>query len=390
MSIYTVNPNTVNFSIPGAPRHNQLIAAPQREYQREPGIVDKFALGLGSGIGEGIQGGVKEHMRRSMLDKVLNQMNPRMSAVDKYKMIAMADPEIQPYLQQVVQAEETARQADLDRQQAQNYQSGIESVLGGGMQQPQQFSQGTEENSLISQLRGIKDPSQKQALIKNFQEEKKIRQGQEKEAFSYNKDYLHDVNKRYRSASETEGNLNQMEDLARSGKLTSPLMNRAVKFFDVPLSVLGNPKNELYDKLSSQLVSGVNDAFRGQIRVVEIENFKDRIPTLMNSDEGKLLIIKQMKLAGQAAKLDKEATDYIIQQNGGVPPYDLENRVTTLVTPELQRLAEEFRQNENIVQSVNANQSSDRVNIITPDGVKGTIPREKLKQALKLGARISE
>lgn len=122
-------------------------AQQQQAPSQAPGLMEQLTQGFGGGLGEGIAGGIKQGMQRSVLEKTLGMMNPNMSPLEKYKIVAMADPETQqalmPYLE-LEREQEAAQQKRLDEQR---HASALSQALSGRRSQ----TPGTEMRSGMSQ-----------------------------------------------------------------------------------------------------------------------------------------------------------------------------------------------------------------------------------------------
>jgi hypothetical protein len=69
-----------------------------------------------------------------------------------------------------------------------------------------------------------------------------------------------------------------------------------------------------------------------------------QIPTLSNTDAGKKKIIHSMKIANDAEHIRADAMKEIIKENGGKRPFDLPLQVEERSKPEIEKLAEKFRE----------------------------------------------
>lgn len=161
------------------------------------------------------------------------------------------------------------------------------------------------------------------------------------------------VVKSYRNLKSNEGRLDQQLIAAKSGKLPTPLMVKTLEKFGFPLSALNNPLAEGYEKNVNENIKGVSDVFRGAIRVAEIEPFMRTIPTLMNSDKGKELIIKNQMLENEAKTAEYKAYKEILKENNNKLPARLDEQIlerTESIRDEIaQRMKQNFEEVANIV-----------------------------------------
>lgn len=146
--------------------------------------------------------------------------------------------------------------------------------------------------------------------------------------------------KGYQAAIESEPRINEMERLAKAGKVSTPLMVKALDTFGLPLSVLGNPNTEVYRKLEYDWLKDAQNYFPGQVRVFEAQSFLKSIPGLMVSDEGKKSVLKFFKASNEAKKLIYKTTKDIIKENGNKIPADLDFQTYERLGDQLSKIGE--------------------------------------------------
>lgn len=149
----------------------------------------------------------------------------------------------------------------------------------------------------------------------------------------------------YEAAEAADSRLRQMETAVESGQLPNPMMVNLMERVGIPLGVLQNPLAENYDKNVNEFVREVKNYFPGQIRVAEIEYFMKSIPTLMNSDKGKELIIKNMQLRNEMAKERYKAYEEILEENRGRKPQNLDIKINRRTREARQRIGDEMQSN---------------------------------------------
>lgn len=158
------------------------------------------------------------------------------------------------------------------------------------------------------------------------------------------------LSKESQGAKENNLRLNKMKELIQSGKLTSPTfaaalksLNKGIFGFGIDLSGLLNKESQQFDKLSADFVRGAKDVFGGQrLTDNDINLFLKTVPSLTQSNEGKMAIINHLESLNRAVEVKKQTADAIIRANGGRPPANLDFIVDQIAGPELDRLAKEF------------------------------------------------
>lgn len=158
-------------------------------------------------------------------------------------------------------------------------------------------------------------------------------------------DYADQIVKDYEAAEASENRLSQMEIAAESRQLPTPAFVKTMEFLGIPLGILGNPLAEGYEKNTNEYIKDVGKYFPGQIRNVEIEAYMKTIPTLMNSDDGKLLIIKNQKLVNQGKKASYDAYKQILKENGGKKPRNLDVEILERTRELRNQVSDQLKQN---------------------------------------------
>lgn len=146
----------------------------------------------------------------------------------------------------------------------------------------------------------------------------------------------------YEGSVSSDLRIDKMMKDAKSGKLSTPLMIKTLDFLGLPLSVLRNPTTEEYAKLQNDYVRDVSKIFPGAIKNFEIESYLKTIPTLLNSDEGKVLVGNNIKLINKAVKTKYSAMKDILKENQGVVPRNLDIAVNDRIRDELEEIRENF------------------------------------------------
>jgi hypothetical protein len=113
----------------------------------------------------------------------------------------------------------------------------------------------------------------------------------------------------------------------------------------LPISILGNPDSEEFDKLSKDLLKNIRTYFGSRINQVEVENFLKTIPSLMNSQEGRERIINNLQMLLEPRKLMYDEYRNIKQESlksGERLPIDLQETILDKIKPQLDDLSKRF------------------------------------------------
>lgn len=104
------------------------------------------------------------------------------------------------------------------------------------------------------------------------------------------------------------------------------------------------PETQEFEKLSAEFVRGAKDVFGARITDADLNAFMKMVPTLANTDAGKMAIIRNLRLTNEGLIAKKKIADQVIKANGGRKPYNLEEMVESIAQPILDKYAQEFIQ----------------------------------------------
>lgn len=131
-------------------------------------------------------------------------------------------------------------------------------------------------------------------------------------------------NKLYGLESEGSG-IDQLENLNKSGKLPKGIGRLNVKSDGtLRLPFLANPETELFVKTLNEFTTKAKDSFGARVTNFELNRFLQRLPSLMNSEEGRQLIINQMKYINQLDQLKESSLVKAFEKSGGSRKIDLD------------------------------------------------------------------
>lgn len=182
-------------------------------------------------------------------------------------------------------------------------------------------------------------------LLKERAEIRKVEQADVKES----KKWYHDKTKKVHGIKENNLRLDRMKKLVENGKLTSPEVAAALDslahgIWGVGINLKGwqNQDSHEFEKLSSDMFKGIQDIFGSRILKTEVDNFAKTIPTLLQSDAGKIAVIDNLKMISEATLKEDQVAKSIIKANGGKVPANLEDLVEEQLGDYLDDLHDRF------------------------------------------------
>ena len=137
----------------------------------------------------------------------------------------------------------------------------------------------------------------------------------------------------------------QLQKLSTDADLITPTAATFMEKMGIPLGALEDPSNELYQKVSQDLLKGLPETFGNRILKVEVENFLRTIPTLLNSADGRRMIATNMLKLGEMHEVSynemRRLQGEAIDKNKPLSR-DFQQKILDNISPQLQRLNQEF------------------------------------------------
>lgn len=303
-----------------------------------------IGTGLGQGIGSGLSN-IFNLLAQSKLDQMVRQQQ---NSNELPGLIALGfTPEqasqINSIQDPVIRREIIKQKINAPSQEL--YGNLVNSILGG--------EQNASNVSAPANSLGITPVLNAQELTNLA----KLKQGERKISALENRDKARQVRAAFKdtekireegrnfetSAKKDLRRISVMEGLNDTDKLISPGLYKVSEFFGIPLSVLSNPESEQYEKATLEAMGNVSQVVGGKATNYDIQQYLKTIPSLLNSKEGRRRILNvQRAEANYKLKYGKEMRK-LIQENGGVPPFDLAERVTERLESDSDKLADQIK-----------------------------------------------
>jgi hypothetical protein len=221
----------------------------------------------------------------------------------------------------------------------------IDKVITSGMFNINEISQ---IQNIITQKEKLASMTRKEKL-----EERKQAHIEQREIDKDTKPFYEKVINESKGAQKTDARLNRMEELVQKGNLRHPFWN---SLFDTVASgifgphgpkmdihFLQNADTQEFRKLSREFIKNAKDIFGSRVTEGEIKLLLESVPSLSQTDEGKMRIINNLRIFNEASKAEKEAMEEIINENNGRRPKDLELLVSKRVSPKLDYFADQLK-----------------------------------------------
>lgn len=353
---------------------------------KQPSIGELLGTGLGSGISSGLQHlaqmKMNELQERTKQQKTYNALlganySPdiakAISAMPSEKMQIEALKNVgsnalanQTRAQYGLPTQETAQQPQNDFMSrflaldGQKQEQVLESVKQMSPEQRQQLS--LQLFPIAQQEQPVQQapiqPSQQQTglfsraqtpqeianLAKYEQREKKLSQQDKALAFKETKIARKDILDSAKADKENMMRIERMDLLNKEGKLNNPFFYSFLKSVGLDIPALLTPESQEFQKLTIDFLKNAKKMFGARITNFEAETFLKSIPSLTQTSEGRSRVIRNLKLLYQGSDMRKKAMQEIIKQNNGIPPFDLSEQIEEKIAPQIDVLANQFRE----------------------------------------------
>lgn len=310
---------------------------------------------LSTALGQGLQ-----MLANQKLQDVMQQRQ-KASAMQGLQALGFAPQEAQQLsgLDPFIQREIVKQKLAAPQQQA--YAQALGSLLGQPEQAPMEVSDKVEmregpvteearvsekvpaERKGLSFLSGGLNQQQATELAKLALKKEQATKGEVAERYKATEPYRKEVIDAAKAARSDLKDLNRMEELEKEGKLDTPGYVEFLKRsgFDIP--ALMNPGSEEFQKISANFLRNAKQYFGARVSNYEIEQFLKTIPSLSQSPEGRKRVIANLKYMSRGALEYNDALKEVIAENGGIPPFDLREKVDEKIEKRLDKISEMFK-----------------------------------------------
>jgi len=330
-----------------------------------------FLQGLGSGL---IQGGSdvlgkyvaekklkEEQAKQEMMRRRLMEDEDAAANRLGIDLAGISDPKVRQSL--FVEAAKSKQQQDFlkslglgggsaeqPRQQEERPSSGtnLNSSIFDSLDDQQRAQLSLKFPQLASLLERQKEFSQRQTIAQEDRDLKKLQHADKQvtESYKENQPYIDKVYDEYEVSQKRDAQLTRMQQLIDSGELTAPGLANVFHMFHIPIENLSNMTNDEFNKLSNDLTTGITSDYGSRVLASEFQTMLRRIPTLLNTDEGKRQIIQNMKILLEPARLKQEALRHLIDEaevKNKPLPHNIRGVIQKEIQPHLDKIYEDFK-----------------------------------------------
>jgi len=213
----------------------------------------------------------------------------------------------------------------------------------------------------------------------------------QKDLFNENATSYAELNKKRRGYEDELRRFGQMERLNDSGKLPKGLESLNINWTsgDIRIPRLANAETQLFVKEVNDFTTKAKDTYGSRVTNFELGTFMRRLPTLANSEEGRRMILDQMKVNTSIDKLHQDSLAEVYDQYGlrGVDSQKAEVIAKDLRKDDEEVLLDQYSDVLKSQEVYEARQMAPEglFPVKKPDGTVGYVPTNKLDEFKKKG-----
>lgn len=199
-------------------------------------------------------------------------------------------------------------------------------------------------------------------------------------------------------ALESEGqSIELLEQLTDSGKVGQGLHNLNInpKTGELFVPKLATPEEQLFVKTVNDFTVKAKDSFGARVTNFELDKFMQRLPTLANSEEGRKLIMRQMRLVNEANQLEKRAIQGVFDKYGvrNIDYADAENIARQQIKTRADEIKKEYfnyeelakKEDAELISNIRKNVQEGYTALRKPDGQIKQYPNKNVQNLLDKG-----
>lgn len=327
--------------------------------ESQPGLAQLFAQGLAGGAGQALgqaAGRGIGSLAGLGVEKLIGLGRPSKEQQSFWMSQGFSPEEAEQIASMPPQMQQEILKQAGGKKRAEALAPAYSQLLGGkpATAQSQPATQQGKEQDLIQMLvESGATEKDFQDLLKAQQEQKKISLAEEKGEIARHaatKDVMSGFVKENREASDGLHRIERLRELEKEGLAGPGEVKLKEGLGDIPyfgkfmggLQTL-DPASQEFKSLQKDFMRDLKSIFGGRISNIELEQFMQSIPTLMNTPEGRERIYKNLEYAYKAKKLRFEEARKIKKENNNRVPLDIEEQVEDRMEKKLNKLAKQIR-----------------------------------------------
>lgn len=144
--------------------------------------------------------------------------------------------------------------------------------------------------------------------------------------FAKQLDKYGEIENRANSLGQEKIRIDRLQELNKSGQLPTNLgrLNVSLKSGNLIVPFASSPEAQEFVKIVNDFLSGAKDTFGSRVTNFEINTFLKRLPNLLNSEQGRDRVLRQMEIINELNQLHTQGILDEVEKAGGVRKIDLD------------------------------------------------------------------
>lgn len=290
----------------------------------DPGLGNLFGQQLSTGLQNLANYKMNQLQQSNMARGVQGLLQQNITPEQQSQLLSLLSPEMQQeYLKQ-----------ELRRPSEEAY---ARALFGGG----ESGDMGGELDNGLDGAPARLNERQFTEVAKQREKRAERKEKREVESFKQTKPERNEILTDARSAQNALDDLQRLEEL--EGALDSNAYNELLTNSGLDIPALRSPESQEFLKIRQSFLRDAKKYFGARVTNFELDQFLKTIPDLSQSPEGRKRVIANLKRFNRLAVDRANVMREVIDDNGGIPPLDLVEKVDKRMEKKSQVIADKFK-----------------------------------------------
>lgn len=213
----------------------------------------------------------------------------------------------------------------------------------------------------------------------------------EDELFKQNEPKIQESQKKLETLGTEKLRIDRLKELNQSGALPEGIgrLNVDFKSGELRAPFLASPEAQEFSKIINDFTTGAKDTFGARVTNFELNRFLKRLPSLMNTTEGRERVLRQMSILNEINSLHSKSIEDIFERYGlDKLSYSQASKLAERVNKDrVDELKKEYVGLDKPIKQESITES-ETVILIDPSGQRRRVPKNQVKEAQKAGYKL--
>lgn len=209
----------------------------------------------------------------------------------------------------------------------------------------EEFRRGQKPSLKVSEDEGISPEEKEEEVDVGLTPAERIKR--EETRFGKQLERYEGLETKINSLSTENSKIQRLQQLNEGGNLPKGLgrLNVNLKSGELRVPFLAGADTQEFVKIVNDFLSGAKDTFGARVTNFELDRFMKRLPTLLNTEEGRRAILRQMEIINEINTLHDQGVLDEFDKRGGIRKIDYDQAVRNSkrkIKPEIEDLRKEY------------------------------------------------